>query len=94
MRDWNEGWEEVARDRRNQFLVITFEAMETDREGVLQKALRHWGIKQVKPFVDIHSRYPQRLRQCQPQPMRCVGLCGCFIGVGWPHGWESTPPRE
>ena len=57
MRDWNEGWEKVARERGDQFLVITFEAMETDREGVLQKALRHWGIKQVNPFVDVHSRY-------------------------------------
>jgi len=57
MRDWNEGWEKVARENPDQFLVITFEAMEADREGVLQKALRHWGIKQAKPFVDIHSRY-------------------------------------
>ena len=57
MRDWNEGWEKVARERGDQFLVITFEAMETDREGVLQKALRHWGIKQVNPFVDVHARY-------------------------------------
>jgi len=57
MRDWNEGWEKVARENRDQFLVITFEAMEADREGVLQKALRHWGIKQANPFVDTHSRY-------------------------------------
>ena len=57
MRDWNEGWEKVARENRDQFLVITFEAMEMDREGVLQKALRHWGIKQANPFVDTKERY-------------------------------------
>ena len=64
---WNENWSRVAAEHSDLILHITFEEMVLDREGVLQRALEHWGITQVKPFVNVYDRYVHHDSvQCSP----------------------------
>ena len=67
MKRWNENWSRVAAEHSDLILHIMFEEMVLDREGVLQRALEHWGVAQVKPFVDVHDRYVHHDSvQCSP----------------------------